>query len=138
MKIKCIIQGPIHTNSYIISNHDQCILIDPEGEVDSFLAYFEKKQVTPIAILLTHGHFDHIGAVESLKNLYDLPVYASAKEVELLNEPTLNLSTHVGKKITVPVDHPLQDLDTLTLAGLPIIAWETPGHTAGSMCYLIE
>lgn len=138
MKIKSIIQGRVQTNSYIISNQEKCILIDPEGDISSFVAYIENKHLTPVAILLTHGHFDHIGAVDALKELYHLPVYASAKEVELLKEPSLNLSTHIGKKISVQVDHTLQDLDILNLADLEITVWETPGHTSGSVCYFIE
>ena len=92
----------------------------------------------PKAILLTHGHFDHIGAVISLRNHYNIPVYASKNEVPLLLDASLNLSQMVNGHYSIEVDETINDNDTLELIGMKIKCMLTPGHTSGSMCYLIQ
>ena len=88
--------------------------------------------------MLTHGHFDHIGAVEALRNAYQVPVWAAEAERELLSDVEANLSgSWTGRPIRVKADHWLQDLDCFMLAGMRIQMILTPGHTAGSCCYYL-
>ena len=68
LKINQMELGPVQTNCYIISNDaKECLIFDPGEEADKIIGFLQKKQLTPVAILLTHAHFDHIGAVDTLK-----------------------------------------------------------------------
>ena len=138
MNIKIITQGPVETNTYLVMNNNECIIIDPELTAGSIIKIISEFQVEPKAILLTHGHFDHIGAVISLRAHYNIPVYASEIEVPLLLDASLNLSQMVKGHYSIEVDETLNDNDVLNLIGLTIECKLTPGHTSGSMCYLIE
>lgn len=137
MEIKTFIQGALQTNSYILVKDKQGIFIDPQGDPNTFLEYLSENNINPMAILLTHGHFDHIGAVEYLRESLNLPVYASLKEKELLANPNINLSTMMPPIITLENCEWI-DSDTLQLNPFKIKVIETPGHTSGSVCYIIE
>ena len=90
------------------------------------------------AILLTHGHFDHIYAVNDLKKRLDVPVYAYADEAVLMGDSWMNRSKAWAEAMTVKPDILLHDGDELDLAGFHIRVIHTPGHTAGSCCYYFE
>ena len=92
----------------------------------------------PQAILLTHGHFDHIGAANEVREHYGIKIYASCDEEKLLASPARNLSNAYGMSLRVTADVLHNDGDILELAGLKIKAIHTPGHTAGGTCYYIE
>ncbi len=134
------IVGPVQTNCYFVMNMDikKCIIVDPGEEADKLIAYMEKKEVTPVAILLTHGHFDHIGAVEALRNRYGIEVYANRAEENTLKEPGINLSSQLGNVISIKADHLLEDGQVIELMGEKITCLHTPGHTEGGMCYYFE
>ena len=87
------------------------------------------------AILLTHGHFDHIGAANEVREHYGIKIYASCDEEKLLASPARNLSNAYGMSLKVTADVLHNDGDILELAGLKIKAIHTPGHTAGGTCY---
>lgn len=84
-----------------------------------------------MAVLLTHGHFDHIGAVASLQKTYSIPVCAMAEEQELLQDAQKNLSGLYGKPVTVQADRFFRDKETVQLAGFLFQVLYTPGHTVG-------
>lgn len=68
--------GPLQTNCYIISNREkECLVIDPGSEGNKLIQHLQKRGLKPVAVLLTHGHFDHIGAVDDVRNEYKVPVY---------------------------------------------------------------
>lgn len=76
MKIKTLPLGPIQANCYLISNSDgECLIIDPGEEADKIQEAIKDTNLKPIAVLLTHAHFDHIGALDSIRQHYDIPVY---------------------------------------------------------------
>lgn len=137
MEIKTFIQGALQTNSYILVKDNYGIFIDPQGNPNTFLEYLSENNINPIAILLTHGHFDHIGAAEYLRESLNIPIYASLKEKELLANPNLNLSPMMNQNIKLEncewIDYP-----TLELESFKITVIETPGHTTGSVCYVID
>ena len=89
-------------------------------------------------MLLTHGHFDHIGAADELRKMYEIPVYAHEAEEALLSSPTLNLSGSWASAIILKADHLLKDGDKLQIAGFTVKVLHTPGHTEGSCCYVLE
>ena len=90
-------------------------------------------------ILLTHGHFDHIGAVDDLKaNFKGVQCYAGEKEEEVLENGSYNLSASWAAALSIRADRLLRDKETLTLAGFKIKVIETPGHTKGGVCYYLS
>lgn len=131
LKIHVLPLGDYQTNCYIVheENSTDCLIIDPGYEPEIISSYLEEKSLTPEAILLTHCHFDHVGAVKDLAAQYDCKVFLDKKELAMppmLTNGPLYYTDGYG------------DGDTLTLAGIPIQVLETPGHTPGSVCLIME
>lgn len=129
--------GPVQTNCYFISEEEtkDCVIVDPGYGAKELLSYIEKKGLHVKAILLTHGHFDHILAVDSLKEALKVPVYAADAEREVLLDADKNLSVQMGAGVTLEADQWLKDGETLELLGQEVRCILTPGHTCGGMCY---
>lgn len=137
MEIKTFVQGALQTNSYLLIENNYGIFVDPQGDPNTFLDYLSENDINPIAILLTHGHFDHIGAVEYLRESLNIPVYASIKEKDLLANPSLNLSPMMNQYIKVENCEWI-NTSTLDIEPFKLTVLNTPGHTSGSVCYLTE
>lgn len=140
MKVTGMTLGMVGTNVWICVNEEtkEAFVVDPADGAEQIEAKLAQNQWTLKGILLTHGHFDHIGAVEALRNAYQVPVWAAEAERELLSDVEANLSgSWTGRPIRVKADHWLQDLDCFMLAGMRIQMILTPGHTAGSCCYYL-
>ena len=105
MKIQTLEIGNIGTNCYVISD-DQgtCAIIDCDGNPQPLFRYIEENSLKPTHILLTHGHDDHIGAVEMVKEKYGCPVYACKKEQALLADPALNCSLYMSGPTSLSAD----------------------------------
>lgn len=140
IKIEQYIVGMVQTNCYVVMNTvtKEAIIIDPADQGDMIQNKIREKGMIPVAILLTHGHFDHIMAVEELVSAFKIPVYAHEKEEEILKNPSLNLSTMAYKEVRLKPDVSLKDNQELELAGIKIQVIHTPGHTKGSVCYYME
>ena len=140
-QLKCDFKvvGPVQTNCYFLSNTDtrECVIVDPGEEAGNIADFIEKKELKPVAILLTHGHFDHIGAVDKLKERYDLTVYASEAEKDTITDTTKNLTSYFGEPFTVTPDVYLKDGQEIEIAGILMNMILTPGHTEGSCCYYL-
>lgn len=136
---KCIL-GSVRTNTYFLKNKEinELLIIDPAACPDQIIATINKMQAKPVGILLTHGHFDHILAVDDIRKEYNIPVYASEKEKNTLSDPMINLTGMGMKATTVKADQYLKDLDVFEAAGFKIQMLATPGHTEGSCCYYIS
>ena len=140
MKVTGMTLGMVGTNVWICVNEEtkEAFVVDPADGAEQIEAKLAQNQWTLKGILLTHGHFDHLGAVEALRNAYQVPVWAAEAERELLSDVEANLSgSWTGRPIRVKADHWLQDLDCFMLAGMRIQMILTPGHTAGSCCYYL-
>lgn len=129
--------GAVQTNCYFVMDDEtkECVIVDPGDEAKKLLQYLQDKNLTLKAILLTHGHFDHIIAVDSIREVYPVPVYAAKAEKEVLSDAMTNLSVQMGSSVTVEADHWLLDGDTIELLGREVRCILTPGHTCGGMCY---
>jgi glyoxylase-like metal-dependent hydrolase (beta-lactamase superfamily II) len=128
------------TNCYFLYREDakECILIDPADQGQQIYNALSKNGFTIQAILLTHGHFDHIWGANEVRSLAGVKMYAYEQEKELLNSEKLNVSKGAGRPYTVEADVYLKDGETLTVADMTCKCIATPGHTAGSCCYYFE
>ncbi len=138
MQVEHLAVGPVQTNCYLAINKEtkEAIIIDPGDDADRIGMRLMQLEAKPVAILLTHGHFDHAGAAKTLAAQYDILVYAHEKEAETLEDSRMNLSGPLaGGATTYHVDVFLKDEQELTLAGLHIRVLFTPGHTPGGCCY---
>ena len=138
--IKKLVLSICATNCYIVYNNDtmEGIIIDPAANPDAIDSCVKELGVNIKAILLTHGHFDHIGAADELKKLYQVKVYAHEAEAEITENGMLNLSAMFETGDSVKVDEKLRDGDKFNLCGFDIELMHTPGHTKGSSCYIIN
>lgn len=134
------IVGPVCTNCYLLVNNavKELIIIDPGEQADMLEKQIEKTGAVPVAILLTHGHFDHATAADALSRKYNIKIYAHEAEQETLENPNLNLCGMVGEHQTYHADCYVKDKELLHLAGFSIQVMHTPGHTVGGVCYYIE
>lgn len=137
---KCITVGAMQTNCYIIGGDDtdSCVIIDPGAEEERITEQLVKDGRKPEAILLTHGHFDHIGACRALWGRYKLPVYIGINEADIVSDTLLNLSMESGIYACVTANYFFYGYENEEFAGLKIRVINTPGHTYGGVCYYIE
>ena len=130
MEITTLTLGDYMTNCYILRQEasSKCLIIDPGYEAGRILSVLQQKQLEPEAILLTHGHFDHVGAVQDLAAETDCDVYIAEADLSL---PPMITNGKLYYTHTYPAS------GTLNLAGLAIRVLPTPGHTPGSVCLLV-
>ncbi len=131
LTVQALVLGAYQTNCYII--HDQhaagCCVIDPGYDPETILAALEAQGLTLEAILLTHGHFDHVGAVRELAADTGCQVYVCAEDLALPQQLTAGPLYHTQT---------YAEGSRLHLAGLDITVLHTPGHTPGSVCLQVE
>ena len=139
MLIRTYAVGPLETNCYVLADEttQQAVIVDPGGSGDQILEDIKKNKFKIVAILLTHGHFDHIGAVEQIKNELNVFVYAHKDEKSILENPEQNLSrSFSGKSIGTIADIYFSDVFEFSFGkNITLKVIHTPGHTPGGVCY---
>ncbi|MCU7205053.1 MBL fold metallo-hydrolase [Turicibacter sp. TA25] len=138
MNVYPLVLGPVQTTCYVVSSQGRAVIVDPAANATKIIQYLGTKKLIPEAILLTHGHFDHIGAVNELAAKYSLPIYAHKSEKEYFDQPEVNLSTMMYQPFVLSEDldyHWLADGATLTCLDTQVKIFHVPGHTSGSLCY---
>ena len=142
MKWNQIPLGPLETNCYVLSNDaKECIIIDPGEEGKKLIRHLEGKKLKPPAALLTHAHFDHICALDLIRDHYKIPAYLHRKEADWLGDAALNGSQAFlfGQRIELrPADEPLKGEGILEIGSFTFQVLETPGHSPGSVTYYLE
>lgn len=140
LKIRNQVLGLIGTNCYLVFDDQtkEGVIIDPADNGALILNQCRELEVMPKAVLLTHGHFDHICAVPDLVRAFQLPVYAGKGEEELLRDPSKNLSSAYGDGVSLKNVEFLDNGDTVSLLGREWQVIATPGHTGGSVCYYLK
>lgn len=139
-KMKSIVLGAVRTNCYLLWNPEtgSGIIVDPADSASRIAAEVTQLGIHPEAVLLTHGHFDHMLAAREIAAKYDSIIYAYEKERALMEDPETNLSlAFAGQGYGLQADYWTYDGEHLSLAGLDIKVIATPGHTVGSCCYYI-
>lgn len=137
MKVQRLVLGPIDTNCWIAGDAegDPAIVIDPAGDAPRLLDALEDRAVE--TIVLTHGHFDHIGAVRALMEATGAPLAVHRLDADAAADPARNLATMAGSDLCTPVaDILLEDGDVVRAGGIELVVLHTPGHTPGSICLL--
>jgi hydroxyacylglutathione hydrolase len=128
VKIHHIQVGMIQTNCYILWDEDEkkVLIVDPGADGEKILKWIEREGLKPLAILLTHGHFDHIGGIPLIQRRTGIPLYVHPADVHMLSRAVRKDNLYA-----------LEDTETIKLGGLSIQVLHTPGHTPGSVCFLI-
>lgn len=140
MKIIPLITGLIQENCYLVYSENHLVIIDPGAEAEKIKATIAQTGATPIAILLTHTHYDHIGAVDELRDTYQIPVYVSPLEADWLGDPVMNLSglprhDDMADVVVRPADE-LFELKEYQLQDIAFKVVPTPGHSLGSVSFV--
>ena len=129
MKIKKIVVGPIDANCYIITTDEKLYVIDPGADADQVISQLKKENKPLDAILLTHGHIDHISAVKEVSETFDnAPVYLHKDDHVLYLSPN-----NCMRPFFPPISNPLMPVTDIKSEDFEII--HTPGHSPGSVCY---
>ena len=139
-KIEQMVLGMVSTNTWFLMNEEnkELLIIDPADEAERIKRKISQMGGIPKAVLLTHGHFDHMMAADNLRETYNIPVYAYESEKALLENPGANLSGAWASPHILCADQWVKDGEKLDLAGMHLQVFHTPGHTAGSCCYYLQ
>ena len=136
MNIQRIVVGPLQTNAYIVADPatKRALVIDPGDEAEKIRAVVSRQKLQVDAVLLTHGHWDHIGA----KDAFSAPVYIHPADATMLDSDTSGAKPRPKNQPIGASRRFLNDEASFELGGLLMRVIHTPGHTAGSVCLLID
>jgi hydroxyacylglutathione hydrolase len=140
LNIRTLVSMPFEENTYVIwrPGSTDCVVIDPGLEPDLIEDCLREEGLTLRAILNTHGHADHIGGNEAMKQLApDAPLMIGAGDAAMLTDAQANLSAPFGLPITSPVaDRTVKEGDVLEVAGLTLAVLDIPGHSPGHVVFV--
>lgn len=139
-KIMKLVVGQLQENCFILFDENKdAFIVDPGASSEVIIEAIEKNSLNIKYILLTHGHFDHVGAVATLAKKFKAPIYLSKKDRKFLESPREVRASSFGMEIeAADVDVFVKDGDEIPFSDSIIKVIETPGHTLGSVCYLLN
>lgn len=135
------VTGILSNNVYLVINGktNESFIVDPSYHSNVLIDMIKESGTDLKAILLTHGHFDHILSVEDIRKEFNVPVYAGKEERELLSDKNINMSARMRENaVSLKADEFVSDGSIIDVAGIPVKCIYTPGHTKGSVCWYIE
>jgi len=141
MNVITIQTGDFLVNTYLIHQETSkdCIIIDPGGSFNKIVRIAEEYGLLPNAVLLTHGHFDHFGALKQVVDKYSAKVYIHAYDADMLIKAEKNLSAFFGKEVVCDsADFLLRDNQELEICGIKTKVLHTPGHSPGGVTFLMD
>lgn len=136
LNIKRIVTSPHQENCYIVWDDTlKGAIIDPGGSVDKITQHIEKNNIEVSAILMTHGHFDHIACADELSHKYNVKVTVNEKEKAVIEDGW----NHSCFEFVNPSEYIfVKENDIVKVGNMEFKVIETPGHTIGSVCYLCD
>ena len=140
VKVELFRNGPLKQNCYLVStSRGETIVIDPGSDAPGIFRTLARLSLEPIAIICTHGHFDHIGAVAELQSQFRIPFYLNKGDLDLMRRANLYGLVFKSKElIKIPEEcNNLVDGEILEIARMRFTVFSTPGHTSGSICISI-
>ncbi len=140
MQVFTLPLGALQTNCYILASEKKALVIDPADAHFQILAFLQKEGLTLEGILLTHCHFDHMGGVDALAEASGAPLFCPEKDAVGLTDENRNASRCFGEGLSIKTAPArlLKEGDRIELGNEELTVLETPGHTAGSVCYLAD
>lgn len=141
MKFKRLPLGIYQANCYVIWDEEtkKSAIIDPGGDFESLDTFIKNNYLNVEAIILTHGHADHIGAVIDAKEHYNAKVFIHKEDYEMLRDKNINHSDKMGYRIIeLEADKKLEENDEIKIGSTILSIIHTPGHTRGSICIRTE
>lgn len=140
MRIKRIVVGELGVNCYIVIDEETkaCIAVDVGAEPYKIISFIEEEKLDLKAIILTHGHYDHIGGCLEVKDKFKAPIICGENEVDFLKNADANLAKMFGDDLVVRADESLKDNEEYKFGALSFRVIETPGHTPGGICLYFE
>ena len=137
MKIRTLVVGYLETNCYLLSDDvGDTAVIDPGAGAGTILRAIDEASLRPRAIILTHTHSDHIGALEAVRKQWNLPVLLSAEEADFLRVPADKRKPYTRGAYPEPFFITLKHGDIIDIGDLAVKVLLTPGHTPGGICLL--
>ncbi|MDZ5712159.1 MBL fold metallo-hydrolase [Jeotgalibacillus haloalkalitolerans] len=134
--------GPMQTNAYILYNdRKECLIIDPGEEAHKVMQFIQQKSLKPLGILLTHAHFDHIGAVEEVRHEYQIDVYMHIQEKSWLSKPEKNgsaLFQGIDPIVASPAEQIWDQEGEVSIGDFRFQLYHTPGHSPGSVSFYFK
>ncbi len=138
MEIKRLMLGQLGVNCYILGKKDAAI-VDPGADCGKIIEYLEKEGICIKKILVTHGHFDHVGALCELKEKTGARVYMHKDDISMLGDMEKSLGFMIGETPKkCDIDCIVSDGDEIEVEGEKLFVMHTPGHSGGSVSYIGE
>ena len=142
MRISSLTLGLVDTNTYFIENDKKVLLVDPSSETDKIVKKLNQINKPLEAIILTHAHYDHIGALDDIINKYNVPVYMHKEEFDFLNDPEKN-GTSKFKQYGMPQVISQAKPEALNegpaqIGDFTFNVLHTPGHSPGSLSFVFD
>ena len=129
---------PFDENCYVVSdNTGEGVVIDPGGMASTILEYIREAKLSIKAVLNTHGHCDHIGADDAIRDATEAPLYIHKEDAPMLGDVKLNLSAVMGfRALARPAEHLLSEGDVISFGQSKLEVLHTPGHSKGGVCFV--
>lgn len=140
-KVEKMTVGPIQENTYVIVNEaNEALIVDPGEEGERLVSWIDGNHWTPIAVLLTHCHSDHIGALDAVRDAYQIEAYVHEIEKDFIADPLLNLSAHqpLPNVSQRPAEHLWTKMGEQEIGSFKFDVAHVPGHSPGHVIYVFH
>lgn len=141
MIVRCVVVGDFQANCYLVAEHrgGKAVLIDPGAEEDKLRVLLEEEGVELALIIVSHGHIDHVGALDAMRQSTGVRAVIHSADAAFLDDPELNLSALMNqpRRFAKP-EVIVRDNDVISVGGMELRFIHTPGHTPGSISVLVD